>query len=71
MNLAGSNAQRFAVPAFMAAVTAYLVGRVLSEAATGLEGSLEVVAYSVAAAFGLDFVAGSWRSLWAGRPRRT
>jgi hypothetical protein len=50
--------------AFMAAVTCYLLARVFAEAATGPEAALELVVYGVTAAFGLEFLIASWRSLW-------
>lgn len=56
---------------FMAAVTSYLLGRVFAEAGTGLGGSLEVLVYGATAAFGLEFLASSWRSLWATPARRS
>jgi hypothetical protein len=46
---------------FVAAVTCYLLGRVFSGDAL----YLETVVYSATAAFGLDFMIASWRSLWA------
>jgi hypothetical protein len=49
---------------FMAAVTCYLLGRVFAEAATGAPGAVEVAVYGLTAAFGLDFLIASWRSLW-------
>ncbi|HEY1275786.1 MAG TPA: hypothetical protein VGF25_12780 [Thermoleophilaceae bacterium] len=49
---------------FMAAVTCYLLGRVFAEVATGAPGALEVAVYGLTAAFGLDFLVASWRSLW-------
>ncbi len=46
---------------FVAAVTCFLLGRVF-----GGEGvQAETVAYAGTAAFGLNFVMASWRSLWA------
>jgi hypothetical protein len=45
---------------FVAAVTCYLLGRVLAGDAL----YLETVVYAATAAFGLDFVIASWRSLW-------
>ena len=45
----------------MAAVTCYLLGRVF--AGDGLQP--ETVVYGLTAAFGLDFLMASWRSLWA------
>ena len=56
---------RYAVLAFMTTVTCYLLGRVFVEATTGFDGSLEVVVYGVTAAFGLEFLIDSWRSLWS------
>ena len=55
---------RYAVLAFMTTVTCYLLGRVFVEAATGFDGFVEVVVYGVTAAFGLEFLIDSWRSLW-------
>jgi hypothetical protein len=46
---------------FMAAVTCYLLGRVFSGETT----HPETVVYAGTAAFGLDFLIASWRSLWA------
>jgi hypothetical protein len=46
---------------FMAMVTCYLLGRVFS----GDAGHPETVVYAATAAFGLDFLIASWRSLWA------
>jgi hypothetical protein len=46
---------------FVAAVTCYLLGRVFSGDAL----YLETVVYAATAAFGLDFLIASWRSLWA------
>jgi hypothetical protein len=46
---------------FMAIVTCYLLGRVFSGETT----HPETVVYAVTAAFGLDFLIASWRSLWA------
>ena len=46
---------------FMAAVTCYLLGRVFA----GDTSRPETVVYGVTAAFGLDFLIASWRSLWA------
>jgi hypothetical protein len=45
---------------FVAAVTCYLLGRVFAGGAL----YLETVVYAATAAFGLDFVIASWRSLW-------
>ena len=45
----------------IAAVTCYLLGRVFS----GATSHPETVVYAATAAFGLDFVIASWRSLWA------
>jgi hypothetical protein len=49
---------------FMLAVTAYLIARVFAEAASGPAASLEVAAYAVTAAFGLEFVAAAWQARW-------
>jgi hypothetical protein len=46
---------------FMASVTCYLIGRILAGDAT----HPETVVYAATAAFGLDFLIASWRSLWA------
>jgi len=46
---------------FMAAVTCYLLGRVFA----GEAWHPETVVYGLTAAFGLDFLVASWRSLWA------
>jgi hypothetical protein len=46
---------------FMATVTCYLLGRVF----TGETTHPETVVYAGTAAFGLDFLIASWRSLWA------
>jgi hypothetical protein len=45
---------------FVAAVTCYLLGRVFA----GDPLYLETVVYAATAAFGLDFLIVSWRSLW-------
>lgn len=45
---------------FMSGVTCYLLGRVFSGGST----PPEVVVYALTAAFGLDFLLASWRSLW-------
>ena len=55
---------RYAVLAFMTTVTCYLLGRVFAAAAPGFDGFVEVAAYGVSAAFGLEFPIDSWRSLW-------
>ena len=47
--------------AFMAAVTSYLLGRVFA----GEAWHPETILYGLTAAFGLDFLMASWRSLWA------
>jgi hypothetical protein len=46
---------------FMAAVTCYLLGRVFAGETT----HPETLVYAATAAFGLDFLIASWRSLWA------
>jgi len=46
---------------FVAAVTCYLLGRVFAGDAL----YFETVVYAATAAFGLDFLIASWRSLWA------
>jgi hypothetical protein len=45
---------------FMAGVTSYLLGRVLAGDATPPETAV----YALTAAFGLEFLAASWRLLW-------
>jgi hypothetical protein len=45
---------------FMAMVTCYLLGRVFAGETT----HPETVVYAATAAFGLDFLIASWRSLW-------
>jgi hypothetical protein len=45
---------------FVAAVTCYLLGRVFAGDAL----YVETVTYAGTAAFGLDFMIASWRSLW-------
>ena len=45
---------------FIASVTSYLLGRVFTGDAT----HPETIVYAATAAFGLDFVIASWRSLW-------
>jgi hypothetical protein len=45
---------------FVAAVTCYLLGRLYAAPAS----PLEVVIYSGTAAFGMEFLAASWRNLW-------
>ena len=45
----------------MAAVTCYLLGRVFASEIS----HPETVVYGLTAAFGLDFLMASWRSLWA------
>jgi hypothetical protein len=55
---------RYAVFAFMASVTCYLLGRVFVA-----PGSVpELVAYSATAAVGLEFLISYWRSLWTDHP---
>lgn len=56
---------RAATLLFMAAVTCYLLGRLFAEAVTGAQAPAEIVIYGVTAAFGLEFLMSSWRSLWA------
>jgi hypothetical protein len=46
---------------FMAAVTCYLLGRLFA----GDASHPEVAVYAATAAFGLEFLIASWRSLWA------
>jgi hypothetical protein len=55
---------RAATLLFMAAVTCYLLGRVFAAAVTGSLAPAEIVIYGVTAAFGLEFLMSSWRSLW-------
>lgn len=45
---------------FMATVTCYLLGRVFA----GETSHPETIVYAATAAFGLDFLIASWRSLW-------
>jgi hypothetical protein len=45
---------------FVSAVTCYLLGTVFSGDAT----PIETVVYGATAAFGLEFLAASWRDLW-------
>jgi hypothetical protein len=45
---------------FVAAVTCYLLGRVFS----GDASHPETFVYAMTAAFGLEFLIGSWRLLW-------
>ena len=52
--------QNFGRLAFMAAVTCYLLGRVFA----GETSHPETLVYGLTAAFGLDFLMASWRSLW-------
>jgi hypothetical protein len=54
---------RAATLLFMSAVTCYLLGRVFAEAVMG-PSPVEVVVYGITAAFGLDYLIASWRSLW-------
>jgi hypothetical protein len=46
---------------FIAAVTCYLLGRVFA----GDNSSPEMLVYGLTAAFGLEFLIASWRSLWS------
>jgi hypothetical protein len=46
---------------FVATVTSYLLGRLFAGDAV----YLETVVYAATAAFGLEFLIGSWRALWA------
>jgi hypothetical protein len=62
-----ATAHRYVVLAFMAAVTCYLLGRAFAEMGTGLGGALEALVYSVTAAFGLEYLISTWRSLWRER----
>lgn len=48
----------------MAAVTCYLLGRVFVEVTIGPPAPAEILVYGVTAAFGLEFLMSSWRSLW-------
>jgi hypothetical protein len=45
---------------FVALVTCYLLGLILS----GAVAPLEVVVYGVTAAFGLEYLVASWGGLW-------
>jgi hypothetical protein len=45
---------------FVALVTCYLLGRILSGAAS----PAEVVVYGVTAAFGLEYLVASWGGIW-------
>jgi hypothetical protein len=45
---------------FVALVTCYLLGRILSGAA----GPAEVLVYGVTAAFGLEYLVASWGGIW-------
>ena len=45
---------------FVAAVTCYLLGRILGGAAA----PAEVIVYGMTAAFGLEYVGASWGGLW-------
>jgi hypothetical protein len=55
---------RAATLLFMAIVTCYLLGRVFAEVAAGIGAPVEIVVYGVTAAFGLEFLIASWRSIW-------
>lgn len=46
---------------FVAAVTSYLLGRLFA----GATAHPETAVYGLTAAFGLNFLIVSWRSLWA------
>jgi hypothetical protein len=61
--------QRCSVLAFMATVTCYMLSRVFLEAVSGAGSIAEVVVYGATAAFGLEFLIASWRSLWSGQLR--
>jgi hypothetical protein len=61
--------ERCAVLAFMATVTCYMLSRVFLEAAGGSGSIAEVAVYGGTSAFGLEFLIGSWRSLWSGQLR--
>jgi len=54
----------------VAAVTCYLLGRVSIDAASGTGTAIEVVVYSVTAAFGLEYLIVTWPSLWTRRRGR-
>jgi hypothetical protein len=45
---------------FVAVVTCYLLGRILSGAAA----PVEVVVYGMTAAFGMEYLVASWHGLW-------
>ena len=55
---------RYLVLAFMAAVTCFYVARVFAIANGGLQGVLEAIVFSGAAAFGLEYLISCWPSLW-------
>ncbi|HEY6780377.1 MAG TPA: hypothetical protein VI111_05440, partial [Thermoleophilaceae bacterium] len=59
----GGMADRAMALLFMSAVTCYLLGRVFVEAVTG-PNPIEVGIYAITAAFGLEYLMASWRSLW-------
>lgn len=50
--------------AFMLTVTAYLIARVFAAAAGGPEELLDAAVYAATAAFGLEFLASTWKSRW-------
>lgn len=50
---------------FIASVTCYLLGRIFA----GAGAPAEVVVYAATAAFGLNFLIASWRSLWVDQVR--
>ena len=57
---------RSAVLAFMAVVTIGLLGLAFAEAGQGAAGWVEVVVYSLAAGFGLEFLGSAWAGAGTG-----
>ena len=57
--------------AFMAAVTAYLLGAVFVHAARGSSGLTGMVIFAFAAGFGLEFVSAAWTGRLRGRRQRS
>ena len=51
---------------FVALVTCYLLGRIL----TGVAAPAEVVVYGITAAFGLEYLMACWGGLWSTRDVR-
>jgi hypothetical protein len=64
-----STGQRMAVFAFMALVTSAVHGLLIVELARGPDRVAPVAVYGVTAAFGIDYLVASWRSLWRDRRR--